>query len=126
MSFLIAVLMSLLAIEIFIRLPFIKYGKQLLNTANKSVNVLISRKISDHWKEKVLLYYALKLLLHTITLTSMLGFILIIIFLPAWILDQLFINELHIIESFLSLSGLLSMSTAALIYILIRKHFGNF
>jgi hypothetical protein len=126
MSLLIATLLSFLAIEYFIRLPFIKYGKPLLNIANKSVSVLISRRISDHWKEKVLLYYARKLVLHTITLTSMLGFTLIMILLPAWILDQLFINKLHIIESFSSLYGLLSMSTAALIYILIRKHFGNF
>lgn len=126
MTLLITTLLSLLAIEIFIRLPFIKHGKQLLNIANKSVSVLISRRISDHWKEKVLLYYAQKLISHTITLTSMLGFILIMILLPAWILDQLFINELYIIESFSSLYGLLSMSAAASIYILIRKHFGNF
>jgi hypothetical protein len=126
MSLLIATLLSLLAIECLIRLPIIKHGKHLLNTANKSVNILISRKISDHWKEKVLLHYSRKLILHTMMLISIMGLILIIILLPAWILDKFFIDELHIIESFSSLWGLLSISAGALIYILIRKYFGNF
>lgn len=50
-----------LFIESFIRLGFTDHCNDVRIIISKSVHVIQSSKISDHWKEKVVLSYAIKL-----------------------------------------------------------------
>ena len=58
MGILLVSLMAILAVEYFLCLPFGREVGSLLAIAKKSVRVLGSRRISDHWKERVLPSYA--------------------------------------------------------------------
>ncbi|GAB4382122.1 hypothetical protein [Albidovulum sp.] len=49
---------SVLACEVILRLPLVEQLRKLSGTARKSSHVLSSRRISDHWKERVLPRYA--------------------------------------------------------------------
>ena len=50
---------GVLASEAFLRLPLISTIKRVTETARKSSRVLVSKRISDHWKERVLPRYSL-------------------------------------------------------------------
>jgi hypothetical protein len=49
---------SVLASEAFLRLPFVAQISRVTKTAQKSGRVLRSKRISDHWKERVLPTYS--------------------------------------------------------------------
>ena len=57
---------TLIAVELFIRLPLIANVKGLTHVMNKAFKVLKSPRISDHWKEKATQAYSLKLFVHSI------------------------------------------------------------
>jgi hypothetical protein len=49
---------TVLAVELFLRLPIVATARRLLGTARKAQRTIRSTRVSDHWKEKVLLAYA--------------------------------------------------------------------
>lgn len=51
-------LAAVLASEAFLRLPLLPVIRRVTGTARKSGRVLASRRISDHWKERVLPRYS--------------------------------------------------------------------
>lgn len=93
--------------------------------AAQSVRVVLSRKISDHWKEVVLLRYARDLATHSVLVALMLLGCAPLVVLPALFLDWLFVPKPSTIESFSSLPGLFSMTIAVLTYMAVRKRFGK-
>jgi hypothetical protein len=64
-------------IELFLRLPFKKRVRELVATSGKSLKVIRSPNISDHWKEKAVPHYARL----TMALSLSLTFYLIALFL---------------------------------------------
>ena len=68
MSWLVAIGGVVIFVELFIRLPLLAVCTVLLRIASKAVAVLRAEKISDHWKEKVLLKYALLIARHSLVL----------------------------------------------------------
>lgn len=66
MSYLALSLISIVAVEIFLWLPIRPPILQLATLGRKIPRVILSPKISDHWKEKVLLKYALLLAINSI------------------------------------------------------------
>lgn len=58
MVWLFVFLAGVLASEAFLRLPLLPVIRKVTATAQKSGRVLRSRRISDHWKEKILPSYA--------------------------------------------------------------------
>jgi hypothetical protein len=64
-------------IELFLRLPLRKRVRDLMATSGKSLKVVRSPDISDHWKEKAVPRYALR----TMALSLSLTFYLIVLFL---------------------------------------------
>jgi hypothetical protein len=124
-SILFASLLALLAVEYFFRLPFVSRGRALIGIANKSARVVISKKISDHWKEIVLLRYARELATHTVVLALMLFGCVLLVVLPALFLDWLFVPKPSTIDSFSSLLGLSSMTIVSFLYITLRKRLGK-
>ena len=81
----------------------------------KLFKLLKSKKISDTWKEKALLYYSRKLFFSSIKIILVLGIIMLILLLISY-LDSGFY------EFVFSLFGLIEMSILFLAYTYLRKY----
>ena len=49
-------------IEVIVRLHTVRKAQHMLRLVNRSLKVIVSKKISEHWKEKVLLAYSRKMM----------------------------------------------------------------
>ena len=71
-----------ISIEIFFRSEFLQYATSIIKISKKVLSILPSKKISDHWKEKAILFYALGMmrssLIIALTLLCMASIFLII------------------------------------------------
>jgi len=122
---LIASVLALLAVECCLRLPLVSRGRALIVVAKKSVHIVSSTKISDHWKRVVVLPYARELATHTFVVGLMLTGCILVVVLPALCLDWLFVPNPSTIDSLSSPSGLASMTIVSLLYLIVRKHLGT-
>jgi hypothetical protein len=61
MTWILVALAGILASEAMLRLPLIRTAKGLAVVSQKSMHVLASKKISDHWKERILPAYSLRM-----------------------------------------------------------------
>lgn len=52
----------ILSIELFLRLNFLSHLNVMLVVTKKIVYIVPSKKISDHWKEKIIPIYAFKII----------------------------------------------------------------
>jgi Trk-type K+ transport system membrane component len=125
MSILFASLLAVLAVEYFIRCPFEAHARALGIIANKSARAVLSKKISDHWKEVVLLRYARELVIHSVVVALMLFSSVLLVVLPAYLLDLIFVPNPSIIKYISSMSGLSIMTIISLLYMMLRKHIAN-
>lgn len=125
MGILFASILALLVVEYFFKLPFFKHAGTLKAVVNKSIHVVLSKRISDHWKEAILLRYARELAIHTVVIALMLFGAVPLVILPAFILDLIFAPNPSTIESLSSLVGLSAMTIVSLLYMALRKHVGN-
>lgn len=94
-------------------LKLIKQFKNIYELYRKIFKLLISKKISDNWKEKVLLKYCLDLF----TVSVKIIIIIIIIILLFYISDY-FSNDF--IEYMLGAKGIIQMSLCLIIYHYLR------
>tara|TARA_B100001964_G_C13881339_1_gene443075 strand:+ start:201 stop:500 length:300 start_codon:yes stop_codon:yes gene_type:complete len=86
----------------------------ILESANKAKNILISIKISDHWKEKVIVKYALQIMKYSLNILL----IFLLVFLVFFILSLL---EKDFLVCLLSVVGIIESIIVALIYIKVRN-----
>ena len=68
-SWLLVIGVSCLAAELFSRLPFEPTVSRMARCGARAGRIISSRRISDHWKERVLPRYALRMAGHTLALT---------------------------------------------------------
>ena len=107
-------------VEIFLRLPVRAEISKLIGTAGKSARVIRSTRISDHWKEKVLLVYSGQIFQSTVGVTfrivlalgPLVGLTILATFLA-----------LPLAEFMLSWQGLLFTTIVALAYAKLRVRF---
>lgn len=125
MGILFASILALLVVEYFFKLPFFKHTRTLKMVVNKSIHVVLSKRVSDHWKEIILLRYARELAIHTVVIALMLVGAVPLVILPAFILDLVFAPNPSTIESLSSLAGLSTMTIVSLLYMAFRNHVGN-
>lgn len=105
-------------VEVFRRLPLTETTHSMAALAGKSVAVISSRAISDHWKEKVLLAYSVAMLKRTVVL---LGFILLLLgIVGAGILIGEML-ELDVYAFLLSWQGILYSTLIAAAYATVRR-----
>ena len=60
-------LLAIVTVEYLRQLPFRRVAEKMLDVARKSLRVLLSKRISDHWKERVLLRYAQLIIVSTLS-----------------------------------------------------------
>mgnify|MGYP005681749177 FL=1 len=62
MNHLILLFICILSVEMFIRFNFLANFESILRVSKKVSRIIAHRKISDHWKEKIIPAYALKIM----------------------------------------------------------------
>lgn len=63
-------------IEVALNLPFVRHVRRILSLAGRSLRVLRASSISEHWKERALLRYAVRLMASSVKLAAMIGLLL--------------------------------------------------
>jgi len=110
------------AVEVALRLPLASLLDRFLPTLASISHVLMSKKISDHWKEKALLAYSKTLLI----LSLRFAFCLL------WILAPLIVMAVFgmmlgspVADLLISTNGIVVSLVFALVYIRVRKRLGH-
>ena len=116
MKHLALLMLSIISIEILFRLKFSNKLYSTFQFSKKASHVLMTQKISDHWKEKIIPFYALRLMILSIKIL----FIFIAI-LSGFIITSYFIEDFILYT--LSLIGIFETLFFSIIYFNIRKHF---
>lgn len=115
-------LITILGVECFVRLPIINTAKLILGVGEKALRVISSKKISDHWKEKVLLRYSITMLFYSGKLALFL-FTLFLIIAGACNIPNIFTHDnLHLLEQLTSYEGIVVMSITSVIYLKIKNY----
>ena len=114
MIYFLSAFFSVIIYEIIKFSKFLNNFTIILKLTKKIIHTLLSKKISDHWKEKILLRYSLNIFLSSLKNLLILILILIIIFLINY-----FNNEF--VSFLLSLKGLSIVSIYMLFYYKIRN-----
>lgn len=70
MEWLLLAVTTLLAVEVFVRTSFKQNINAMLGFSKRSLGTLSSKQVSDHWKEKVLLRYALEIFKNSVLLIA--------------------------------------------------------
>ena len=104
----------ILSVEIFIRLNFLPILDSILNVTKKVTYVIPQDNISDHWKEKVIPAYALKIMKYSLQILVILFLIISFFFAADYFLSGFLIFTL-------SLVGILESIVFAFGFVLLRK-----
>jgi len=121
MTYLAVCLICVAAIELFIRLPFLKYVARLGEIGRKTTWVIGSDRISDHWKEKVLQRYSRDLAVCSLSLGFFLAVILGVISVLALAYDAVAQPEMPTLDYLMSVEGLVLATVFAFLYIFLRR-----
>lgn len=123
MTFFFTLLLAILAVEYFLYFPFIREGKKSLVVAQKSLRILSSKRISDHWKERVLIRYAQAIMKSTIYLALLLFSLLACMSSSAFLWDKWFNPKPTTIETLANPMSWAWMTVFATIYFYARNRF---
>ena len=109
-------LVCIISVEFFLRLNFLSHFDSILKVTKKITYIIPQNSISDHWKEKVIPAYALRIMKHSLQILLILLLIISLFF-----ITDLFHNNFFVFTS--SLIGIIESSVFALGYALLRKSF---
>lgn len=121
MSYLLVALASVIAVELFTRLPLLVQVHRLLRTTGKAGKTIASRAVSDHWKERVMLRYAVEILLCSLKLIVFMSVTLALAVFPALLTQLLYDPALQITELFSSTGTVLFSLAVAVAYYVARS-----
>ncbi|MDA9330971.1 hypothetical protein N9Q75_00690 [Gammaproteobacteria bacterium] len=116
MSHLALLIVCILSLEIFIRFNFLLVLDSILKVTKKVTYVISQDNISDHWKERVVPVYALRIMKYSLQILLILLFIFFI-----FIIADYFFNNL--IGLMLSFIGITESMVFAFGYAFLRKSF---
>ena len=109
-------LVCILSVEVFIRLNFLSYLASILKVTKKVTFVIPKSNISDHWKEKVIPAYALRIMKYSLQILLILLLILSLFFIA-----DFFFNDFLVFT--FSLIGIIESMVFAFGYVYLRKLF---
>ena len=119
---LLVLLLVVPAVEYFFRVPFFSKAQNFVGITKKSMRLITSRRISDHWKEIVLLRYSRDLILTTFFLAFMLLGPLLVLGAGAIMLDRWLEPNPTTLDSLTTLWGLVNMTLTSVVYLFLRKY----
>ena len=109
-------LVCILSVEVFIRLNFLSHLDLILKVIRRVTYVIPKSNISDHWKEKVIPAYALKMMKYSLRMLLILLLIISLFF----IADYFFNDFLAFTFSWI---GIIESMVIAFGYVYLRKSF---
>jgi hypothetical protein len=123
MEYLIIAVVSIWAVEIFLRLPVRQAVNDLWRVSQKALQVVSSSHISDHWKEKVMLVYARKSFASTLKLAALILVFLSLTLMPIVVVDYLKLAEQPVLPLLATTKGLIASTVMAACYFWVRGRF---
>ncbi len=123
MDILFSITISILAVEYFSYLPVAKIGRHLLTYLKTAVRVVTSSRISDHWKERVLIRYATEIIKDTAYLLLILLGLLLLIVVSSLLFGWLAGGELIVKDVLAQPGNWVLMTLVASIYLYIRNRY---
>jgi len=109
-------LVCILSVEVFIRLNFLLHLDSILKVTKKVTYIIPNNNVSDHWKEKVIPAYALKIMKYSLQILLILLLIMSLLFIAHY-----FINDF--LAFTFSLIGIIESMVFAFGYVYLRKSF---
>src|SRR5210317_1780882 len=116
MNHLLLSLVCILSVEVFIRLNFLSYLDSILKVTKRVTYVIPKSNISDHWKEKVIPAYALRIMKYSLQILLILLLIISLFF-----ISDFFFNDF--LAFTFSLIGIIESMVFAFGYVYLRKLF---
>ena len=107
-------LVCILSVEVFIRLNFLSHLDSILKVTKKVTHVIPKSNISDHWKEKVIPAYALRIMKYSLQILVILLLIMSLFFIPNY-----FVN--NFLAFTFSWIGIIESMVFAFSYVFLRK-----
>ena len=107
-------LVCVLSVEAFIQFHFLSVLESILQVIRKVTHVIPQDNISDHWKEKVIPAYALRMMKYSLQILLILLLILSLLFVADY-----FINDFLALT--LSFFGIIESMVFAFGYVYLRK-----
>ena len=104
----------ILSIEIFLRLKFFSHLNLMLSITKKIAYIVPNRKISDHWKEKIIPIYAFKIIRASIQILFIFFCITLFFLISNILFDDFF-------KFFISISGIIESSLFLVGFFYLRK-----
>ena len=114
-------LICIFAIELFFFFPILRPVKRLVEVSQKTVRVISSHRISDHWKEKALQRYSRDMAVSSLAMAFGLLSVLVLVSIAAWLLDLVTASDTPTLEYLVSLQGLSLATVFSLLYLYARK-----
>lgn len=75
MNWLFLILLSVVLVELLVRLPLLSPLTDISRTSRQAMHVAVTRSISDHWKERAMGAYARRTMLATCRLAALLSLV---------------------------------------------------
>lgn len=116
MNHFLLMLICIFSVEIFYFFNFSKKVISILSFSKKVTSVIISKKISDHWKEKIVPFYAIKIMKISIILLFIFSVIISILFFVS-----IFKKNFYIFV--ISIYGIVESVIFVIIYLILKKFF---
>jgi len=118
MNWLLTVFLCACVVETALKLPLITVVSKIASFSIKAMRTLASKKISDHWKEIVMLKYAVILFKSTINLALLLGIIVLVVTVIIFTSDYLGSDLSEFLYSWV---GMIFSTISATAYYYLRK-----
>jgi hypothetical protein len=90
-------LVCIVSVEILIQSKYLFFLRLIVNLTKKIIYIFFNAKISDHWKEKVIPVYALRIMKCSISMFLIILLILFLIFFMSYLINDLLDFSLSII-----------------------------
>jgi len=116
MIHLLLLLVCILSVEVFIRLNFLLHLDSIIKVTKKVTYVIPKNNISDHWKEKIIPAYALRIMKYSLQILLILLLIMSLFF-----ISDYFFNDF--LAFTFSLIGIIESMVIAFGYVYLRKLF---
>lgn len=121
MEYLIIAVVSIWAVEIFLKLPVSQTVDDLWRVSQKAIHTISSQHISDHWKEKVMLVYARKSFASTFKLAIFILILASLTLIPIVIVDYFKLTAQPVLQLLATTKGLIASTIMATCYFWLRS-----
>ena len=116
MNFIVLFLLLIIVIEIILNFKFFYKLNLITKLLNKAIKIITNKKISDHWKEKIIPKYSIKIFRISFLIILLFSLILFIFYIASLIFEDFYL-------AIYSFEGILLSILFSFFYSLIKINF---